>query len=108
MSRMGVGLEYHYFGDDGRDVVCGRRGQPEQDGIGGVQSHAITASFDFTFLSEREIIQKGAPIARSALLLFLIREWRRTVFSVPRWMRGRTYGATRQRTPYQRKWYVNV
>jgi opacity protein-like surface antigen len=48
-ERMGVGLEYHYFATTGATWEANGVGSPNKIAFGGVQSHAITASFDFQF-----------------------------------------------------------
>jgi opacity protein-like surface antigen len=48
-DRMGVGLEYHYFATTGATWEANGVGNPNKIGFAGVQSHAITASFDFRF-----------------------------------------------------------
>jgi len=48
-ERMGVGVEYHYFATTGATWTADGVGSPNKIGISGVQSHAITASFDFRF-----------------------------------------------------------
>jgi len=48
-DHMGVGLEYHYFATTGATWTADGVGSPNKIGISGVQSHAITASFDYRF-----------------------------------------------------------
>jgi opacity protein-like surface antigen len=48
-ERMGVGLEYHYFATTGGSWSVDGAGSPNKIAFGGVQSHAITAAFDFRF-----------------------------------------------------------
>jgi len=48
-DRMGVGLEYHYFVTTGATWDANGLGSPSKIGFSGVQSHTITASFDFHF-----------------------------------------------------------
>jgi opacity protein-like surface antigen len=47
-ERMGVGVEYHYFATTGASYDVGGTGGGKI-AMTGVQSHAITAAFDFTF-----------------------------------------------------------
>ncbi len=46
-DRMGVGVEYHYFATTGASWDV--NGASSKIGLAGVQSHAITAAFDFSF-----------------------------------------------------------
>jgi opacity protein-like surface antigen len=48
-DHMGVGLEYHYFATTGADWHANGVGSPNKIAFAGVQSHAISASFDYRF-----------------------------------------------------------
>jgi opacity protein-like surface antigen len=48
-DRMGVGVEYHYFATTGPSWSASGVGSPDKIGFAGVQTHAITAAFDFRF-----------------------------------------------------------
>jgi opacity protein-like surface antigen len=48
-DRMGVGVEYHYFATTGASWSANGVGTPNRIALAGVQSHAITAAFDFRF-----------------------------------------------------------
>lgn|SRR5690348_16367763 len=48
-DHMDVGVEYHYFATTGASYSVGGIGTPNKIGLAGVQSHAITAAFNYRF-----------------------------------------------------------
>jgi opacity protein-like surface antigen len=48
-DHMDVGVEYHYFATTGASYSVDNIGAPNKIGLAGVQSHAITAAFNYRF-----------------------------------------------------------
>jgi len=48
-DHMDVGVEYHYFATTGASYKVNDIGSPNKIGLAGVQSHAITAAFNYRF-----------------------------------------------------------
>jgi len=48
-DHMDVGVEYHYFATTGASWTVDNIGSPNKIGLAGVQSHAITAAFNYRF-----------------------------------------------------------
>jgi len=48
-DHMDVGVEYHYFATTGASYSVDDVGTPNKIGLAGVQSHAITAAFNYRF-----------------------------------------------------------
>jgi opacity protein-like surface antigen len=48
-ENMDVGVEYHYFATTGASYSVGGVGTPNKISLAGVQSHAITAAFNYRF-----------------------------------------------------------
>ena len=48
-DHMDVGVEYHYFATTGASYSVHDIGSPNKIGLAGVQSHAITAAFNYRF-----------------------------------------------------------